>query len=160
MDILKQQKIERYIIMFFGVIMLGLFWYYDVFQLRTFDGNYNDAYFWANDVEIGVDIAKTPEHLELGFSNRKRPAINQGVLFDFGEPVDAKIWMKDMKFVLDIIWLSKDFEILVIKEGVRPQTYPGNFLHDEKVRYVLELPASAVREIGLKEGYILKKLGK
>ena len=57
------------------------------------------------------------------------PYLPDGVvkLFVFGAEGSHAIWMKDMNYALDIIWVSKAGEIVHIEEQVDPDTYPSSF---------------------------------
>ncbi|MCX6743404.1 MAG: DUF192 domain-containing protein, partial [Candidatus Parcubacteria bacterium] len=54
---------------------------------------------------ISVEVAKTPEQIVAGLSNRNNLGQNSGMLFVFSDKRYRFFWMKDMKFSLDIIWI-------------------------------------------------------
>ncbi|MDO8514194.1 MAG: DUF192 domain-containing protein [bacterium] len=90
---------------------------------------------------IKVTVAQTPEERQKGLSGREGLATDEGMLFVF--PTDGKyaFWMKDMRFSIDILWLSSDGTIVHLAQNVSPDTYPKNFTSESAARYVLELPA-------------------
>lgn len=94
-----------------------------------------------NDVAIRVEIADTPEARTRGLSGRTSLPENQGMLFVFSTDAPYGIWMKDMHFAIDIVWLSAEGRIVDIKANVVPETYPEVFYPRADARYVLELPA-------------------
>lgn len=65
-------------------------------------------------------------------------------LFAFGAEGSHSIWMKDMSYPLDIIWVAKDGEIVHIEEGVAPDTYPESFASPTLAWYVIEANAGFV----------------
>ena len=62
------------------------------------------------------------------------------------------MWMKDMQFPIDILWLDAEYKIVFIKHVSTPETYPESFYSDVPARYVLELPAGFAREHDFKIG--------
>ena len=93
---------------------------------------------------IKVIVAQTPEERQKGLSGREGLGANEGMLFVF--PTDGLwgFWMKDMRFSIDILWLSADGTIIYIAPNVSPDTYPQTFEPPAPARYVLELPAGYV----------------
>ncbi len=104
------------------------------------------------DQTVHVYVADTDAERELGLSGRERLAPDEGMLFVF--PIEGKFsfWMKDMKFPIDILWLSNDGTVIYIEENVSPDSYPEQFAPKSGLaRYVLELPAgfASAHEIGV-----------
>lgn len=62
------------------------------------------------------------------------------------------VWMKDMGFSIDIVWLDAEGRVLSVVEGAAPESYPKIFLPKAAAHYVLELPAGAAARYGLAEG--------
>ncbi len=79
-----------------------------------------------------------PEQLQLGLSGRESMPDNQGMLFVFPDYVEQCIWMKDMKFALDILWLDDESKIIFIENNVDPKSYPRQYCHGP-AKYVIEL---------------------
>lgn len=101
---------------------------------------------------FSVLLADTPELQERGLSGRESLLPNQVMLFIFDEPSQYGIWMKDMKFPLDILWLDQSKRIIFIQESVSPETYPEVFAPDLPAKYVLEAKSGFVAENKLKIG--------
>lgn len=108
---------------------------------------------------IDVEIADTSEEREKGLSGREELFLNHGMLFIFDEDGRHGFWMKDMRFALDIIWISHDGVVVHIEEDVGPETYPAAFLPRGEARYVIELRAGWVREHNLRVGDIVRLSG-
>jgi len=89
-----------------------------------------------------VLIADSSDERILGLSNRDSlPDGVDGMLFIFDEPNLHSIWMKDMNFSIDILWLDADFNIIDQALNTSPDTYPESFTPSIPALYVLELPA-------------------
>lgn len=98
-----------------------------------------------------LEWVSTAEKLQLGLSGRDGLEDNSGMIFVFPDERDQCIWMKDMKFALDIIWLNPEKNIIAIEQNVSPETYPNQYCHGP-AKYVIELNAgdaeSAKIEVG------------
>lgn len=107
--------------------------------------------------EFLVEIADTREKYIQGLSGRDSLDENKGMLFLFDKPDTYGFWMKDMKFPIDIIWISGDKVIYVLSE-VRPDSYPNLFKPPIPADKVLEINAGLSKKFGIIEGtpFILK----
>jgi uncharacterized membrane protein (UPF0127 family) len=80
---------------------------------------------------------------------------NEGMLFLFGREGKYDIWMPNMKFSIDIIWMDSDSRILKIAENAKPCKSifecPA-YISPANARYVLELNAGTARKAGMKKG--------
>ena len=95
---------------------------------------------------VKVTVADTPESRERGLSGRSELASDEGMLFVFPKDGQYAFWMKDMRFAIDIVWISYSEEIVDVEEKVSPETYPAVFTPRRPARYVLELPSGFVEE--------------
>lgn len=98
----------------------------------------------GDDVVI-VEVADTVPEREKGLSGREGLAPYEGILFIFEDDGYPAIWMKDMRFAIDILWIASDGVIVHIEEDVGPESYPSAFVPRKQARYVLELPDGYVR---------------
>lgn len=101
---------------------------------------------------IRVEIAGTNAERVRGLSGRRDLAPGSGLLFVFPESATYGFWMKEMRFPIDIVWIGEDLRIVHIAANVAPQTYPKVFRPAEPARYVLEMPATSMRKMGVKPG--------
>ncbi len=101
---------------------------------------------------VSLEVADTDETRIMGLSGRERMSENFGMLFVFPQPGKQCIWMKDMKFDLDIIWLNSDKKITAIEEGIRPESYPDAFCPSDDSKYVIELNSGVSSRVGLQIG--------
>lgn len=90
---------------------------------------------------IYARIADTDSLRQKGLSGTSGLGESEGMLFIFDTPGRWGMWMKDMKFSIDIVWMDSNKKIVHIEQNVSPDTYPRSFLPDEDALYVLELPA-------------------
>lgn len=101
--------------------------------------------------ELNVEIASTPEEIQLGLSGRREIG-SDGMLFVINPPRQISFWMKDMFFPIDIIWIS-DSKISGIEKNVPmpPADITDDKLHlynsPSPVDYVLELPAGSASKL-------------
>jgi len=99
-------------------------------------------------------IADTPSERTQGLSGRESLAENQAMLFVFDYPDYHKIWMKDMKFPIDVIWLDENKKITHIEENISPETYPATFFPPEKSLYIIEAYAGFAHKNDLQVGNV------
>lgn len=101
---------------------------------------------------FSVEIVSTPEAQAKGLSGRTTLPEGSGMLFWFSRDDFYPFWMPDMQFSIDILWMDKDWNVVHIEERVAPESYPQTFSSPVPARYVLELPAGTVQNIGIKTG--------
>lgn len=96
------------------------------------------------DLRINAVVADTKDKRQKGLSNSDELAIGEGMLFVFEKPDSYAIWMKDMKFPIDIIWIADDKKIVDIVQNAVPE--PGK--KDEELKiYRPKAPAKYILEI-------------
>lgn len=103
------------------------------------------------DTCIALEHAESSEARERGLSGRSELAEQSGMLFMFDSPQQRCIWMKDMQFSIDIVWLDAGKKVTKIMEQVSPNTYPESFCADD-AQYVIELPAGDIGKFGIATG--------
>ncbi len=134
---------------------------------------YTTAEIAVNNRAASVLLADTEIKRIRGLSGRSTIGAD-GMLFVFPEEDFHGIWMKEMLFPIDIIWLkdaderglqktlidadgnqrtsasypraSAVLRVVDIKESAAPETFPEVFYPREKARYVLEANAGFARE--------------
>ena len=103
-----------------------------------------------------VDIADTRDKLKQGLSDRQSLSKEEGMFFVFDVLYTHGIWMKDMHFNIDVLWLDEDGAIVYIIEHMQPSSYPGtSYVSPLPARYVVELPSGTVQKNNVKLGDIL-----
>ncbi len=101
-----------------------------------------------------IEIAQTQEERKKGLMFRDSLDPQKGMLFVFKEEGLYSFWMKNTLIPLDIIWIDEDKKVVDIKENAQPcrEEKCESFSPKEEARYVLELNAGEVRDIGLELG--------
>lgn len=112
----------------------------------------------AHRVDTCVQLEETSSESErvLGLSGRRSMDRNQGMLFDFARPAEYCMWMKDMHFALDMLWLDERQEIVYMIENVTPDTYPKSFCGPKSAQYVVEVNSGIVKAADLHVGQRLR----
>lgn len=109
--------------------------------------------------KVNVEIAYSDAAKEKGLSGRPCILADQGMLFDFGRDGRYEIWMKDMKFPIDVVWITSAHRVAAIEIDFQPSTY--NKQQPEKsekranqipARYVLELKAHRSQQLHMQIG--------
>lgn len=100
-------------------------------------------------VTLTIEIADTPDTMEKGLMFHTPLSFHQGMIFVFNPPQVATMWMKNMQFPLDMIWLDNNGTILHIEKSLPPCTGPDSscIVYDgnsQKASYVLEVASGFV----------------
>jgi uncharacterized membrane protein (UPF0127 family) len=101
---------------------------------------------------VKVSIARTATERIQGLSNT--PYLPESVVkfFIFDGTGFHSIWMKDMKYSIDIIWVDKKKTIVHIEKNVSPDSYPESFTTEVPSLYVIETAAGFVDKNEIKLG--------
>jgi uncharacterized membrane protein (UPF0127 family) len=103
-----------------------------------------------------IEYADTPSLRARGLSGRSALPEDAGLLFSFEENDKHGIWMKDMRFPIDIIWLNEAGTIVGLTKDAEPESFPEVFYPESDARYVLETNVGFVAKHHLKLGDRLK----
>jgi len=104
---------------------------------------------YLGDKSFRVTIADSRAEWIKGLSGSPRLPFGEGKLFIFDESGKYGIWMKDMLFAIDIIWLNEAGKIVYIAPNIVPESFPEVFRPSKEARFVLEVPAGTVSDTGL-----------
>jgi len=95
----------------------------------------------AGRVKLTVELARTVDEQVRGLSGRAGLKAGSGMLFVYDHPHPISIWMKDMRFSLDIIWIQAG-RIVAIEKHAPPLTSAGpERVYTVTADSVLEVPA-------------------
>ncbi len=111
------------------------------------------------EMPLRVVIANTSEERAKGLSHRDTFEGADGMLFVFSETDYHRIWMKDMRFPIDIIWIGEDLKVINIQKNVHPDTYPNVFKPDQPARYAVETNVHYSDTFGLRTGHEVRLPG-
>lgn len=101
---------------------------------------------------ITIEIADTDIKRVNGLGNRESIPKNHSMLFIFDTSGYHAIWMKDMRFNLDIIWLNDFSEVTSIKRNATPESFPNVFKPGKPAKYVLEFNAGFAKRNSIRIG--------
>lgn len=109
-----------------------------------------------NGINFKVQIAETMLARSQGLSGRESLGTDEGLLFLFGTSGMYPFWMKDMKFPIDIIWISGK-TIAGFAESVNPEPEKTifsltSYSPPQPVDTVLEINAGLVKQYGFQIG--------
>lgn len=108
------------------------------------------------EIPMRVQIANSDAERTQGLSGRDDLDDINGLLFVFPETDYHGIWMKDMNFPIDIIWIDEDLKVININKGVTPETYPRIYRPDRPARYVVETNIHYSDTFGISAGQTVR----
>jgi len=98
-----------------------------------------------------VELASTAEEKQTGLMYRTKLAKDTGMLFVWENDIEAKMWMKNTKIPLDMLFLDANGQIKHIHANAVPDSL-DRIGAGQPVRAVLELPGGTAAAKGIKEG--------
>ena len=111
----------------------------------------------VGDTTVKAEIADTTLKQIRGLMFRKNLPEDQGMLFDFNQDGFHGIWMMNMSFPIDIIWIDNEKKVVDIVRDVQPcRISCSTYRPKEKARYVLEVNANFTEKHGVNIGSELK----
>jgi len=144
------------IILFSGIILALVF---SLIVVINANDQGSDTLFLSDKVliefqhgRIEADAVWGASLLQKGLSGRQNLESNTGLLLMFPKADSHGIWMKDMLFALDIIWLDNAFKITGLKKNALPTSYPEVYYPDLPSRYALEVSAGTINSLNLRLG--------
>lgn len=155
------QKIAKYSVRVALVIIVYFFFLNTVAFATYLNDKVREILFYeTKTVVVGektftVEIADNEKKRERGLSYRKNLKEDYGMIFISNNDGPLGIWMKDMNFPIDIIWVNKHFEIVHIEENVSPDTFPETFKSDVPARFVIEVEAGFIENNNIKKGDLM-----
>ena len=106
-----------------------------------------------------VNVVSTPAQLKQGLSGILTMPKKQGLLFIFPSVQKQSMWMPNMNFPLDIVWIDDSKTIVKIEENATPCADTHNcksYSSTTPVLYAIELNAFDAVSIGLEIGMLLE----
>ena len=134
------------------VIALGIVWIWLFARVYLSYSSYQkEKVLIKSSLYVGY-VADTEEKRAQGLSGRAFLPSNTSMLFEFDKPDTHGIWMKDMLFPIDIIWLDKNKIIVNLVSNAEPESYPHVYYPPKESLYVLEIRAGLIKDKNLKIG--------
>lgn len=107
---------------------------------------------------IVVLVAENDKNRKKGLSGKSSLGEYEGMLFVFEESLKHGIWMKDMNFPIDIIWLNDLNEVIHLEERISPETFPKVFYPNKSASYVLEVSSGFIDKYKIRKGDLFTSL--
>lgn len=98
-----------------------------------------------------VEMALTPEQQTVGLMFRPSVPADGGMLFDWGQPRESAMWMRNTITSLDMVFINADGTIRRIVERTVPLSL-ATIDSRGPVRATLELAAGTAQRLGLRVG--------
>ncbi|HSH55735.1 MAG TPA: DUF192 domain-containing protein [Candidatus Limnocylindrales bacterium] len=133
-----------------GMVVLGLLWS----VLDTTSQQLPKRTISISNISYRVDVVTTSEQQAQGLSGRNGLPSWAGMLFDNDVVAERCMWMKSMRFPIDILWIDAQRRIVKIESKLEPRTYPQAYC--AVAADVLELAAGQAEFRGFKVGQLVK----
>ena len=108
-----------------------------------------------DNVCVYSEIADSDFKRTQGLMFREYMKENRAMLFVFDQEDRYSFWMKNMRFPLDIIWISEDKRVAQIRTDVKPCVSSGiceSLMPSKRAKYALEVNAGFVNRHEIKIG--------
>jgi len=106
-----------------------------------------------DDIVLEVQIADTDPRRARGLMFQEQLPLDEGMLLVFDDANKRSIWMLNMQFPLDVIWIDDNNKVVFIEKNVPPcktaletVTCPSYKGGSKDAKYVLEVTAGFVEE--------------
>lgn len=103
-----------------------------------------------------ITVLRTEDELHRGLSGTASLAADHAMVFVFPREDKWSIWMKDMNYPIDIVWLDSAKNVVHLEKNVQPSTYNRSepsksklFKSDKVARYVIELASGTIERTGI-----------
>jgi uncharacterized protein len=105
-----------------------------------------------NGQTFNTEIASSDAAKGKGLSGRPCILPNQAMLFPFSKDGHYSFWMQDMKFPIDVVWITSGHKIAAIEGDFQPSSYPERRGNKLPAQYVLEVKANRMQQLGASIG--------
>ena len=102
-------------------------------------------------VRLTVAVVDNAEAQRRGLMWRQYLAPRNGMLFDFLQPKDIAMWMKNTLISLDLLFIAQAGEVVYIKHRAAPHSL-DLITAGQEVRYVLEINGGEAEELNFAIG--------
>lgn len=138
------------IIIVVGIVIILIFLYFKRTPTKYTNVKVGNA-------TIKAEIADTSLKQIKGLMFKKDLPEDQGMLFVFNQDGFHGIWMMNMSFPIDIIWVDSQKKVVdVVKDAQPCRLICSTYRPKEKARYVLEVNANFTEKHGVKIGLDLE----
>ncbi|MBR0643961.1 DUF192 domain-containing protein [Plastoroseomonas hellenica] len=102
-------------------------------------------------LEFTVEMALAPEQQMIGLMFRPEVKPDEGMLFDWGQPRESAMWMRNTLASLDMVFIAADGRIHRIAERTVPRSL-ATVESRGPVRATLELAAGTAERLNIRVG--------
>jgi uncharacterized membrane protein (UPF0127 family) len=100
-------------------------------------------------------VATTESARQKGLGDTELLADNEAMILAFERDARWSIWMKDVEYPIDVVWLDARHKVVHIVKNMPPSSYPDtSFMPDKPARYVVEFAAGTVEKKAIRIGAI------
>ena len=109
----------------------------------------------VDDVVLEVQIADDESKRIRGLMFQDPLPYDQGMIFVFDEPGVYSLWMLNMQFALDMIWIDADGNVVHIEQDIPPCETPTEIMACQSIvpsgeaMYILEVTSGFVEQFGI-----------
>ena len=143
------KKVSPKKIFFSGIVSILLLWLGANMLFSTDIERFTEKFFsrtvFVGERQYVLERADTDIKREKGLGERDALCKECGMLFVFDEPGQYAFWMKDMRFPLDIVWLSGD-NVVFVAHNVQPD-FSGIIEPGVAADRVIEVNAGAAESL-------------
>ena len=104
-----------------------------------------------------VEVVVSASAMQRGLSGRAKLEPGHGMLFSFKQQLVHSMWMPDMHFVLDIVWIDDTFTIVHVNKNAVPcasriPTECASYSSEYPALFAIEVNAGDAEALGLRVG--------
>ena len=109
---------------------------------------------FSNGACVNVEVPRTAYERERGLMERTVLLDTDGMLFDFGFNTYPRLWMKNMRIPIDMIFVNAAGAVVDVHANVPPSS---PMVHESyfPARYALEVPAGWAAMFGVNLGHTM-----
>ena len=123
--------------------------YYTSIRAYSFHGNRIEKIVIGNKIFYSEAVSSA-DKMQEGLGGRNGLCDSCAMLFEFSQAGRYAFWMKNMRFPLDIIWIS-DGEIVYLEKNVS-EKFSGTMVSPSDANQVLEINAGNIDKFSIKIG--------
>ncbi|MAF59054.1 DUF192 domain-containing protein [Ponticaulis sp.] len=102
-------------------------------------------------VTITAEVADEPDEIATGLMFRENIAEDRGMIFDFGTPREPNMWMRNVEFPIDMVFMDAEGTVLAIV--AHAQAHSERHINPGfPVKGVLELADGQANAFGIRPG--------
>ena len=106
------------------------------------------------DGKFTATLATTEKARIKGLSGTRHLPADHAMVLVFDSSARPSIWMKDMHYAIDVVWLNESKQVVDFVLNVTPESYPTVFTPKEDARYVVELKGGTAKAKNIRVGQL------